>query len=182
MRDFATRICSIFLMTLILVFGVTAIGGDKHKHNHKGTVTFEKGSSDLTTDDQAALKDLINGVGLYNVDRVELAVWSDKSFPRSGTDLPKADRDLADNRITRIKDFINDLKVSTINTYNMAETTNWLARTMKTDDAELKSVFSKEAAIPLRREDFNIIVNEGAPSKAVVVVVHKKMSGSKTKY
>ena len=137
---------------------------------------FNANSVDLSSADQAKIRSLVNNIGTDKVDRIEIAAWSDKAFPKTGSDLAKEDRELADRRASKIHDFLrSDLNISAlkIKRFNMAETSNWLARAFRTDGAELKSIFAKNNAAPMARMDFNIISREGAPSRAVIVVVQK---------
>ena len=140
-------------------------------------ITFSPGSADLSEADKTKLREIVSGIGASNVKRAEVATWSDLDFPRTGSDLAKEHRKLADKRADNIKDFLKsgdlDLSSLRIKTYSMAETSNWLARMFRTDEAELKSVFSKQNEAPMAREDFNIIMNEGGASKAVVVILRK---------
>ena len=159
-------------------YGVGANAGAKdiQKVEKDSVITFTKGSAALSDAEKAKLHEISASIGADNIRRVEVAAWSDKAFPRSGNDLPKADRDLADKRADAINDYLkkeDDLSFMRIRTYSMAETSNWLARMFRTDEAELKSVFSKENEAPMGREDFNTILNEGGPSKAVVVFIRK---------
>lgn len=139
-------------------------------------VTFNKGSSELSEASKEKLRHAVSTIGVDNISRVEIASWSDKNFPMTGTDLPKSDKDLADKRADHINDFLKDqtdLSALRIRKYSMAETSNWLARMLRTDEAELKSVFAKEGETPMMREDFNVIKSEGGPSRAVVVFIRK---------
>ena len=148
----------------------------KHASDRSAILTFDKGSAAVPDAEKGKIRDLIAGIGVDNISRVEIAAWSDKVFPKTGSDLPKADSDLADQRAKHLSDYLREeLNISTmrITTYNMAETSNWLARTFRTDEAELKSVFAKESVAPMARADFNVIAREGAPSKAIIVVVRK---------
>ena len=148
----------------------------KHAYDRSTQITFNMGSADLAEGDKTKIRELVTAVGSDNGSRVEVVAWSDKPFPKTGADLPKMDRDLADQRTKNINNFIKDeLNVSSlkIKTYNMAETSNWLARTFRTDEAELKSIFSKEAQAPMARADYNVISKDAAPSKAIIVVVPK---------
>jgi hypothetical protein len=56
-----------------------------------------------------------------------------------------------------------------ITAYNLAEGSNWLARTFRTPEAELDAVFAKKESGSLVREDFDLIHQNGGPSKAVVI-------------
>lgn len=148
----------------------------QHTYGRSAIISFDAGSSALSENDRKLVRDLIQKVGSENISRIEVAAWSDKAFPLTGSDLPKDDRDLAEQRAAHTQDFITeDMNISTlkVSKYNMAETSNWLARTFRTDEAELKSVFAKQAVAPMARADFNVIYKEGAPSKAVVIVVRK---------
>lgn len=148
----------------------------KHASDRTAVVQFDKGSADLTANGQDVLRALVNRVGVSHIDRVDVAAWSDHAFPKAGADLPKEDRDLADARGTAVNDFLkNQLMVSSMNikNFNMSETSNWLARAMRTEDAELKSMFGKDQNAPIERRDFDTIAKEGAPQRAVVVVVRK---------
>jgi len=138
---------------------------------------FDSSSADLTDLAKSKLRDAVSVVGADNIRRVEVAAWSDKNFPRTGGDLSKPDRDLADKRADNINDFLKhdlDLSFMRIRTYSMAEGSNWLARMFRTDEAELKSVFAKENEAPMAREDFNAIINQGGPSRAVIVLIRKR--------
>jgi hypothetical protein len=86
--------------------------------------------------------------------------------------LTEADRDLASKRAEAISSVLKtELEVGDVDTYNMAERANWLARTFGTRQAELKSVFAKKGAdTPVTNAEFHVIKNEGGPSEAVVVV------------
>ncbi len=148
---------------------------DSHHYGRSVVVAFAIGSSQLRAGEQTKLQEVVNNVGADDIDKIELAVWSDKAFPRTGKSLPKSDQDLANARIEKVKEFLKAYMNSpSIKAYNMADASNWLAKTFRTDDAEIKSVFSKDASLPMAREDFNTIARDGAESMAVVVVVRKK--------
>lgn len=164
--------------------GTTGVSGAQHEMDKyagrtvdkNAVIMFTKGSAELTDAGREKLRHIVSTIGVDNISRVEIASWSDKNFPMTGTDLSKADKDLADNRADKINDFLKDqtdLSTLRIRKYSMAETSNWLARMLRTDEAELKSVFAKEGETPMMRDDFNVIKSEGGPSKAVVVFIRK---------
>ncbi len=173
MGIFVSKKVSVLVSTLLIATGsIASANKDAAYHHRAATLNFTPGGADLSAQDQTKLRDLVNAVGISKIKRVEVAGWSDKEFPQTGSDLAKADRELAEKRISKVKDFLkDDLDVSRVSTYNMAETSNWMARTLRTDDAELKSIFSKEGSAPIMREDFNTITKEGAPSKVVVLAI-----------
>jgi hypothetical protein len=150
-------------------------GTQQQSYGKSTVINFDKTSNAVTANDKDKIRDMINAVGANNIERIEVAVWSDKEFPKQNFDLPDEDRELADQRATQLERFLkNELMVpANVNTYNMAETSNWISRTMRTNDAELKSVFEGNKA-PLARAEFDTIGRDGGPSKAVIVVVTKK--------
>ncbi len=148
---------------------------DSHHYGRSVVLVFARGSSLLRAGEQAKLQEVVTNVGSDDIANIEVAVWSDKAFPRTGKSLPKADLDLVNARIDKIKYFLKSYVSSpSITAYNMADTSNWLAKTFRTDDSEIKSVFSMGASVPMDREDFNTIARDGSESRAVVVVVRKK--------
>lgn len=153
-----------------------AQAGKSYSQGKSTVVNFDPGHSDLSDAAKLRLRDIVTTLGVTDISRVEVASWSDKAFPKSGPDLSKSDVDLADKRASSIENFLKkDLDLSTlrIRDYNMAETSNWMARTFRTDESELKSVFSKDSEAPVAREDFNIIMTEGGPNRAVIVFIRK---------
>lgn len=140
------------------------------------TVVFPKGSAAIGETESAKLTNLVRVIGSDNIDRIEVAVWADKEFPKTGAELAKSDRDLAELRAAKIKEALKEgtsVSAMKIKVFNMAETSNWLARAVRTRDAELKSIFAKDANAPIERDDYNYIVQTGAPSRAVIVIVRK---------
>lgn len=137
------------------------------------TISFDTGSAMLTESARTSLRDLVrNARAAGEIDQVTVAAWSDKALPTGKTDLAEADRDLADKRADAISSVLKtELEVGDVDTYNMAERANWLARTFNTRQAELKSIFAKKGAdTPVTNAEFHVIKNEGGPSEAVVVV------------
>ncbi len=154
----------------------TDMYGNEVKVEKAAVLTFAKGSSELTDAGRTRLHKLVTDIGVENISRVEIASWSDKGFPMTGSDLAKPDKDLADERADKINEYLKEatsLSTLRIRKYSMAETSNWLARMFRTDEAELKSVFAKEGETPMMRDDFNVIRSGGGPSKAVIVVIRK---------
>jgi len=141
------------------------------------TIDFAPGSSVLSEAHRAALRSLIReNQSKGEIADVTIASWSDKALPPKGQKLLEMDSDLAENRADAIATFLKtELEVEEIDTYNMAESSNWLARTFGTKEAELKSLFAKkgEDTPPVTNEEFNIIKRTGGASMAVVVVEMK---------
>src|SRR4051812_2803336 len=68
------------------------------------TVTFNAGSSTLSSDEADKIRSAVSAAKAKGtISRVEVAVWSDKDHSAT-RDLAKADRDLANERISTVKD------------------------------------------------------------------------------
>lgn len=164
------------VVAAVLLIGTQAFAhGTGYKSSMKEiphtNITFNPGSSLLTDADKASLKKVVEEARKKGtLDQVTVAAWSDKAMPRKGENLMEQDRNLADRRAKAIEDSLkSDFEVTDVKTYNMAENSNWLARTFNTKDAELKSVFGKKgAATPMRNNEFMLIKEVGGPSEAVV--------------
>lgn len=140
------------------------------------SIKFAHGNAVLSEADKATLRNLVNQAREKGViDQVTVAAWADKALPAKGKKLTDTDRDLAQHRADAIKEYLKEaMKVSDVDTYNMAEDSNWLAKTFNTTDAELKAMFQKKnASIPITNAEHQIIRNEGGPSVAMIVVEKK---------
>lgn len=138
---------------------------------HHVNLNFEPGSAAINPRDMEQLQTMVSSHssgGGTSDQQLQVAVWSDKSLPMNGKELPRADRDLAKKRIRAVQSAL-DNQAATVKTYNMADRSNWLARMFSTKQAELQSAFAKNESADVRREDFNLIRQEGGPSKAVVI-------------
>jgi len=169
------RIVNLFIPFVAALFLTS--GAMAHNHNAKisgsTVIDFEPGKAMISENDRQELRDLVATARAEGkIKKVEVAVWSDKDYPRTA-DLPRADQKLADARAEAIKEALKGFNTDvTVKVFNMADRTNWLSRTFGTADAELDSVFSKDTA-EIQREDFQIIKDNGGPSKAVVVAKMK---------
>ena len=133
------------------------------------TIAFERGSASLSDEAKLNLKQMVDDIRARgDVDKIKIAAWSDRPF-MGESDLAKADRNLAKERLDAINNYLKDeLDVSNTDYFNMAERSNWLARLFRTEDAELKSVFAR-ADTPISDDEFQMIKKHGSPGHAVVV-------------
>jgi hypothetical protein len=168
------------LVATVFLFTPQSFAHGKAKVTGSAVIDFSPGQSTLTSADTEEIRSLIKDAQANGkIDKIEVAVWSDKEHPVRG-DLSAADKKLAEDRAENIK---NALKMSgnteTVKVFNMADGSNWLARTFRTTEAELDSAFAKRDA-EIKREDFKMIKENGAPSKAVILVKSKgAMKGQK---
>jgi hypothetical protein len=143
-------------------------------------IDFKEGSAEIAQVERQKLRTLVdNAKAKGQIAKVHVAVWSDKSFPKEGQNLAKTDRKLVKMRASNLEKYLEDsLAVSHVEMHNMAERAGFVARNFNKADAELKSAFAKRGAAPMSNEDFQIIKQMGAPSKAVVVVELSESSSS----
>lgn len=137
-------------------------------------LTFQKEQRQLTAAQRNKIRAFIDAAKTQGeIAEVKVAVWSDKPFPTSGADLPKTEQSLAAARGEQIETFLADqLDLIEVEVFNMAEKSNWLARTLNTSQAEMKSIFSMEGGAPMTNRDFQVFKTKGRASKAVLLVLH----------
>ncbi len=138
-------------------------------------LTFESGKAQLTHQAKEELHQVVKDArNKGKLDGVKIAVWSDNPAPRDGEQLSTKDKNLAAKRIDSIEHYLKELKVSGVDTFNMAERASWLARAFNTENAELKSEIGRGGDSPMSKQEFQIFKDKGAASKAVVLVILKK--------
>ncbi len=136
-------------------------------------IKFDEGSATLSTTAMSKLDEVVSQARSHGqIDQIRVAVWSDRLFSNNKNNLTSADKKLAAQRADSIKDYLKGtLGISSVALFNMAERSNWLARTINTDDAELKSVFAKRGSTPVGHDEFRIFKENGEPQTAVVTVL-----------
>jgi hypothetical protein len=144
----------------------------------KGTnyqvIEFQQGASQLTEAQRRNIRTLIdNARAAGPIEQIHVAVFADRELPpQQDAQLPQAQRDLVDQRISALESYMNEsLQLDNVETYNMAERTNWFARAFNTDEAELRSLFAQEGAPQnVDPEEFRVVKAEGGAMKAVILI------------
>lgn len=128
-------------------------------------MTFKKGSAELSKSDKETLAALLKTVRdrSQKVEQVHVAAWSDQ---------PLKDRALAEKRMNAIQDELEGPRgLSYVETYNMAERSNWFAKGLHLNARDLKTLFSQKGAPQnVTPEDFAVVRSKGGPMKAVVLI------------
>ncbi len=135
-------------------------------------VTFKKGSSEISKVDKDALAALIQSVKdrSQKIEQAHVAVWSDRlSSVKSA--LSQDDRSLAEKRIVAIEDHLEGaLGMSYVESYNMAERSNWFARAFSVNQKDVKSMFGQKGAPQnVTPEDLQVVKSKAAASRAVIL-------------
>lgn len=148
-------------------------------------INFSGKATNLTDAQKREIRTLIDTAKQKGeIDQVHVAVWSDKAFPQEGQNLTDAERNLAEQRISGIESYMNEqLQVSNVETYSMAEKTNWFARAFNTNEAELQSLFSQQGAPQnVDPQEFRIVKKEGGANKAVILIEMKGQKAGQSSY
>lgn len=164
------------IATALSVFAGPSLAADAVPEPHPSVVVqFGPGAARLSDAHKTALRSAVRDVLRTSpIDHVMIAAWSDRALPSRGEALSATDRGLAKERAAILREFMkSDMEIADVETYNMAETAHWLARTFGTKDAELKSIFTRAENAPVRRAEFRTARSRGGPARAVVVVVRE---------
>lgn len=108
------------------------------------------------------------------IDEVKVLAWSDKEYPSENGKQSKGDIKLASNRIHDLKTFLKDeLKVSSVDTYNMSQRPNGLQKLFNTSDRKIKDTVVSAGAAPTDGNT-GLFEMKAQASKGVVMIFMKK--------
>jgi hypothetical protein len=146
----------------------------KTTEQYRTTIKFDSDSAILSDGDKARLRDIVKDAAAQGIIvKAKVIAWSDKPLPAKDEKLSDKDENLAKNRAQTVSNFLkNEAAVPSVDTYNMAQSSNWLAGVFHTEEAKLKDVFHSKA--PVNNEEFRAIKAEGAPTSAVIIIEHKR--------
>ncbi len=126
---------------------------------------FKKSASDLTQADKDALMRVLQTIKdrSQKIEQVHVAAWSDKEL---------SNRELATKRANALQDYFEGpLAQSFVETYNMAERSNWFSRAMGASEKDIKKIFAQKGAPQnVTPKDFAIVKSKGGPGTAVVLI------------
>jgi hypothetical protein len=165
-----------YIISGLLMFALMPIASanwPKGKSMDYKVIEFNKGVTSLTVNQKTELMNILKDLKAQGKEvDISIATWADEPFPGANKSLSDVQQKIADNRIASIKKYMNETKIhmDDIESYSMAEGSNWLARLINTEGAELKSMFSKEDPnASLMKEKYQIFKDKGNTSKSVVV-------------
>jgi hypothetical protein len=104
-------------------------------------ISFEPGSTGLTESAKSSIQQVVSQAkNAGKLDEAIVMSWSDEEYPAKDVKkLPKAQRDLADQRNKAVKDYVKSIQRMDVDTYNMASQPNVLSKWFNTTDAKLKN-------------------------------------------
>ncbi|MEK2645712.1 hypothetical protein [Bdellovibrio sp. BCCA] len=135
-------------------------------------ISFDEGQTNLSDSAKEDIRSLIKDAKEKgNIDELKVAVWADREYPTKDTKASKADIDLAKKRADNIKSFIkSEMKVGSVNTYNMTERPNALQKFLRTSDSKVKSTMEASGSAPRTSEETGFFGQKSKASKAVIMV------------
>ncbi|UXR63328.1 hypothetical protein EZJ49_09600 [Bdellovibrio bacteriovorus] len=138
-------------------------------------ISFEEGKAILTDETKNDLREKVKEAQQQGkIDEMKVAVWADREYPAEGTKASKQDVTLANDRAKALKNFIKDeLKVNSVNTYNMTERPNALQRFVRTDTAKTKTAMEERGAAPRTQDETGFFNQRAKASKAVIMIYTK---------
>lgn len=136
-------------------------------------LSYSAGETTLTKDMQGRVRSFVHKARAKgHIDEIAVATFADRVLTPENNLGPR-DRDLAEHRAENLRAYLNKvLKVSDVDTYNMAKRANVLSRLFDTDEARVKN------PKPDMPRDVGLIqVRElGKPSSAVLVIEYAEQS------
>lgn len=138
-------------------------------------ISFDEGNANLSESAKNAIREVVKSAKESGkINELKVAVWADREYPQKDAKASKADIDLAQKRAANIEAFIkSEMKVGTINTFNMTERPNALAKFLRTPQSELKSTMEASGAAPRTSDETGFFGQKAKASKAVIMVFIK---------
>lgn len=138
-------------------------------------ISFDEGKSTLTDSAKNDIRNMVNEAKKSGkIDEMKVAAWADREYPTEGAKASKQDINLANDRAKAVKNLIKDeLKVSSVDTYNMTERPNALQKFMRTDTAKTKTAMEESGAAPRTSDETGFFNQKAKSSKAVIMIYMK---------
>jgi hypothetical protein len=148
-----------------------------HEISRATEVSFNHDSADLDATDRSALDDLIK-TSMHEgaIGEVKVVSWADQSYSKESlkdpmANLPSAQKKLADQRSTKIKDYIKEsYPTLDVQVYNMAKRPGAFQELYQSSDARTQQSF-ENAGFKASEADMN---PPAKTSKALVLSILKK--------
>ncbi|MES3037544.1 MAG: hypothetical protein V4736_06515 [Bdellovibrionota bacterium] len=139
-------------------------------------INFETGAKDLSPDAAEKINTIMNEARKKGkVDHVKVIAWPDSEYPAKGTKVPRAEINLAQDRVKVMKRYLtNELKAGTVKTYNMAKRPTGLEKILKTPAVKVKDTLEASGSAPTSQEDTGVFGLDGKASQGLVLIYLKQ--------
>lgn len=164
----------LFLASICGAWTNTQDAADRMGASQVKELSFDKNGRGLSEAQKTEIRNAVNDAAQKGrIDEVKVLAWSDKEYPTEKGKLSKDDHKLAKARMNEIKKFLkDDMKVSSVSTYNMSERPNALEKFFHTSDAKVKGVAESTGAAPTEKET-GLFDMKAQASKGVVMIFTK---------
>ncbi len=151
---------------------------------HVAPVFFDPGEKVLSSLEKEELRSFLNKIREKDaIQVVKVLVWADQEYPARMEKPSQRQIQLARDRAVKISAYLSEeLKVSTVETHNMARRPSKLSEVLNTEEYQVKSTAEASGAAP-SKEDIGFFEEMGRSTTALVlVVVRNKDDQARTNY
>jgi OmpA family. len=157
--------------------------GDQQPDPEKATATmvgaseaapvfFEPGVKALSPQEKTELQAFLTNIReKQKIKNVKVLAWADREYPAKQEKASEKQIALAKARAEEIQKYLkNDMKVTSVDTFNMAERPSKISEVLKTEDYEVKSTAEAAGAAP-KKKNVGFFEEMGRSTTALVLVV-----------
>lgn len=134
-------------------------------------IFFDPGVKALSEEEKNEIKAFFTDLRASDkVKAVQVLAWGDREYPEKEEKASKKQVDLAEARAVEIKKYLqDDLKISSVQTHNMAERPSKFSEILKTKDYKVKSSAEATGAAPTKGKT-GIFEEMGRATTALLLV------------
>lgn len=138
-------------------------------------IKFPEGQANVSRDKLTEIAKAVSlAKGAGEIKEVKIISWADREYPAKGASIPNSSVNLAERRAEFLKKYVKDeLKVGSVNTFNMAKRPNAVQEFLGTPTAEVKDAMEHTGAAPTNKEDTGFLGLKGKASTAMILVYTK---------
>lgn len=135
-------------------------------------VFFNPGTQVLSQKEKAELQAFLTNIrGSQKIKNIKVLAWADREYPAKKEKSSDKQIALAKARAEAIQKYLkSDLKIESVDTFNMAERPSKISEILKTQDYEVKSTAEATGAAP-KKNTVGFFEEMGRSTTALVLVV-----------
>ncbi|MBL7543304.1 MAG: hypothetical protein JNL11_05780 [Bdellovibrionaceae bacterium] len=169
-------VATVFVVTSqVFAWTSTQDAADRLGATQVKEIAFDKNADRLTEAQKSEIRNAVSEAAQKGrIDEVKVFAWSDKEYPSDNKKQTKEEVGLAKNRIKHLKSFLkDDLKVKSVDEYNMAERPSAIEKLFNTSDAKIKNTAESAGAAPTEGNT-GLFDLKAQASKGVVMIFLKR--------
>ncbi|MNS60108.1 hypothetical protein D3C72_930890 [compost metagenome] len=135
-------------------------------------VFFEPGTKALSRQEKTELQAFLTNIReKQKIKNIKVLAWADREYPEKKEKASEKQIALAKSRADEIQKYLKtDLKIDSVDTFNMAERPSKISEILKTQDYEVKSTAEAAGAAP-KKKTVGFFEEMGRSTTALVLVV-----------